>query len=297
MPKVFIVGSLNHDLVAEAERHPAPGETVRGSSFSQFAGGKGLNQAVASARAGMSTVMVGCVGDDAAGDLLNAFLADSGVDTSGVVRDEHVPTGTAIVTVCQGENTIVVIPGANGELTPDRLTTSAFRVGDVVAAQFETPIDTTREAFVRAKGVGATTVLNPAPAAAVPQHLLDVTDVLVLNEHEFATVFGVAVREIVDAEERPAPVAARYAGTLVVTLGAAGVVAWLPGGRFRALGELVETVDSTGAGDCFVGYLAAGIAANEPLDVVIRRANRAAALSVTRPGAAASIPTVEALTV
>lgn len=294
-PRVIVIGSLNHDVVVGAERHPLPGETVRGSSLAYFPGGKGLNQAVASARAGATTAMIGCIGDDAAGDLLDGFLADSGVDTSGVVRDRRLPTGTAIVTVSGGENTIVVVPGANGALTRDRLTTSAFGAGDVVVAQFETPTDTTREAFVRARAVGATTVLNPAPAAEVRPDLLDVTDVLVVNEHEFETVFGADAHGVVDAAVSPAGASDRYRGTIVVTLGADGVVAWSPGGRIRVHGEPVEAVDSTGAGDCFVGYLAAGIASGEPLDVVVRRANRAAARSVTRPGAAASIPAIGAL--
>jgi ribokinase len=297
MFKVFVVGSLNQDLVIEVERHPAPGETVRGSSISRFPGGKGLNQAVASAAAGAPTVMIGCVGEDDAADVLHAVLAESGVDTKRVCRTPRAPTGMAIVTVCGGENAIVVLPGANGELTIDGAAMADLGAGDVVVAQFETPVGTTLHAFQQAKAIGAITLLNPAPAGAVPQALLDVTDIVVLNEHELGAVFGVAAHAIIEADILPNVVTERYNRILVLTLGAAGVVAWSQMRRYRAPGERVDVVDSTGAGDCFVGYLAAGIAAAVPLAMNLNRSNRAAALSVTRRGAATSIPTIDEINV
>ncbi|QYG91932.1 ribokinase [Iamia sp. SCSIO 61187] len=291
MGRVVVVGSINDDLVVVAGRLPGPGETVAGTSVSHSSGGKGANQAVAAARAGAPTLMVGGVGRDEAGDRLRAGLRDAGVDTAGV-RVVDGPTGVAIVTVAGGENTIVVVAGANARLDPHQVEAVAVAPGDVVVAQLETPTEATVAAFGRARSAGAVTVLNPAPAAPVPGALLDLVDHLVVNEHEVELVLGVAAADLVadrgDARQR---LRAACRATVHLTLGADGQLVLGPDMAIAVPGRAVEVVDSTGAGDCFTGSLAAGLAAGVPLEAAVRRAGAAASLSVTRPGAAPSMPT------
>jgi ribokinase len=235
--------------------------------------------------------MFGLVGDDAAGNELMTFLQGAGVNTDAVLTAEA-PTGTALITVAGGDNTIVVVAGANGLLTPKHLADFEPEKGDVVVAQYETPIQTTAEAFKKAKASGAITVLNPAPAADVPQELLALVDFLVVNEHEYKIIYS----ELPDADSLKIQVQSRdFMGNLVVTLGRDGAMALFAGEYYRQAGVVVDAVDSTGAGDCFVGYFAAGLADGLDPAVSIERANRAAAISVTRVGAASSIPTVDEL--
>lgn len=291
MSRVVVIGSINNDIVVSAERHPHPGETVSGTGLAQFPGGKGANQAVASARAGATTALVAAVGDDDAGGRLVVFLREAQIDLSNVAVRADEPTGTALITVAGGENSIVVVPGANGTLGVDSLDRFEIGATDVVVAQFETPVDTTLEAFRRARAAGAETLLNPAPMAAVPDELLEVTSILVVNEHEFAELFAVPVERLLAATDPHTIVAsAAFSGVVVVTLGAAGVVIATGSELERIDGRSAVAVDSTGAGDCFVGYLAAGVSAGRSLVDATQLANAAAALSVTRHGAAASIP-------
>lgn len=278
--RVVVVGSVNRDLVVGVDRHPAPGETLLGTTLVTTTGGKGGNQATAAARAGAPTLLVARIGADEGGRECLAELRGAGVDTTFTHVDPDAPTGTAVVTVAGGENTIVVVPGANGRLEDTPVPLAA---GDAVVAQHETPTAPVLAAFARAREAGAATVLNPAPAAPVADELLALTDVLVVNEHEREIVLGAA-----DPPRHPA-----FAGTVVETLGRRGVRAWPAGGGavVEVAGRVVDAVDSTGAGDCFVGYLVAGLVAGTPLEAALERANRAAALSTTRPGAAASVPT------
>jgi ribokinase len=291
MGRVVVVGSVNDDLVVAADRLPGAGETVTGTGVRHSAGGKGANQAVAAARAGRPTLMVGCVGRDEPGERLRAGLREAGVDTSGVTEVDG-PTGVAVVTVADGENTIVVVPGANARLDVHQVGAVALAPGDVVVAQLETPTDATVAAFARARAVGAVTVLNPAPAAPVPEPLLALVDHLVVNEHEVELVLGVAAADLVadrgDARER---LRAACRATVHLTLGADGQLVLGSDSAFAVPGRALEVVDSTGAGDCFTGFLAAGLAAGVPLEATVRRAGAAASLSITRPGAAPSMPT------
>jgi len=282
--RVVVVGSINDDLVVTARRLPGPGETVAGTSVARSAGGKGANQAVAAARAGAAVAMVGCVGHDPAGSRLREGLVAEGVDASAVAVVEA-PTGIAIVTVADGENTIVVVPGANALVSGDDL---AVGPGDVVVAQLETPLAATAAAFARARAVGATTVFNPAPAVPVPDEVLGLVDHLVVNEHEVAIVLGVTAAEV---GADPTVVRRRTAAAVHLTLGADGAVVVTADDVLTVAGHAVEVVDPTGAGDCLVGWLAAGLAARLPVAEAVRRAGAAAALSVTRPGAAPAMPT------
>ncbi len=274
---VVVVGSANLDLVVRSPRIPRPGETLIGSSFAEYPGGKGLNQAVAAARSGARVAFLGALGDDDAGRHLRRVADDAGIDTSAVTVLAGQPTGRALITVGDdsGENTIVVVPGAN----------SAVRVGEVpdcrvVLAQLEVPVDVVIAAFAAAKRGRATTILNPAPAIALPPELLAVTDVIVPNEHEIELVGGLTA--LLDAG----------LSTVIVTRGAAGVDVATAEHRSPTSHPAlaVEPVDTTGAGDSFCGALAARLARDTPLDDAIRWAIVAGGLATTAHGAIPSIP-------
>jgi len=270
---VLVLGSANLDLVVTSERHPEPGETLIGGDYSEHPGGKGLNQAVASARAGATTRFVAAVGSDSAGDVLLGVAEDAGIDTSGVVAVDR-PTGRALIVVsASGENSIVVVPGAN-TLCP---IASAIDT-DVLVAQLEVPIEVVTSSFVAARDAGATTVLNPAPATPLPPELLAVVDVIVPNEHEVDLLGGV------DA------LLASGVGAVVVTLGERGARVHTEGRVAQVDSLTVDAVDTTGAGDTFTGYLAAGLSEGLDLVAAATRGCAAGALATTRAGAVPSIP-------
>ncbi|MGE3648999.1 MAG: ribokinase [Reyranellaceae bacterium] len=296
--RVVVAGSLNMDLVAEAPSLPRAGETVMGSAFHTLPGGKGLNQAVAAARLGARVAMIGCVGADAFGERLIEVIRAEGVDASGVRQTADAPTGIAQIVVAGGENSIVVVPGANMTLTDADVASIAIADDDVVVAQLETPIAVTERLFARSRR--ATTILNAAPAAAVPDSLLALTDLLVLNETELATLSGTDVRDdspIADIVSAARSLRRSYMA-VIVTLGRRGAILLEGDGPPRTVdGHAVEAIDSTGAGDCFVGAYAAALALARP-GPALAFANAAAALAVTKRGAAPSMPSlveVEAL--
>jgi ribokinase len=275
---VVVVGSANLDLVATARRLPGPGETVLGSDFAQHAGGKGLNQAVAAARAGASVALVAAVGDDDAGLTLRSVAEHEGIDVSGLVIAEGTATGRALITVDErGENSIVVVPGANSSARVTTLPSAA-----VVLAQLEVPVDTVIAAFRAARAAGSSTVLNPAPVPneGLPHELLALCDVVVPNEHEVELLGGV---------DR---LVAGGVGAVVVTRGAAGVtVTAATGGASRSIPAFdVEPIDTTGAGDAFCGTLACRLATGADLFSAARSAAAAGALATTVAGAVPSLP-------
>lgn len=287
-PVIAVVGSVNVDLVAYSRRVPGPGETVIGDRFVVSFGGKGANQAVAARRLGAEVWMIARVGDDAYGDLTIDDLRAEGIDTT-FVRHVPGPTGVALIWVePDGTNRIIVIPGANDAWDPAEAAASIDEIPglDVVVGQLEIPQAVTAAAFAAARRRGAITILNPAPAAALDAALLASTDWLIPNEDEFAALAaetGVAGATL--ADQLPAFTAAT-GKRLVVTLGANGAVLVGADGMVAHVeAPTVVAVDSTGAGDAFVGAFADGLARGLGELAAVGRANQVAADSVTRTGA------------
>ncbi|MDO8364817.1 MAG: ribokinase [Actinomycetota bacterium] len=270
---VCVVGSANLDLVATVDRLPGPGETVSGSSFAEYPGGKGLNQAVAAARAGASVAFVGAVGADAAATTLLQVMADDGIDATNVAM-AAVATGRALIGVSvAGENSIIVVAGANGTVTGHGLPPAA-----VLLVQLEVPLPAVQAALAAARAAGAITVLNPAPAQPLDEALLRLCDVVVPNEHEVQLLGGAA------------HLLALGANAVVVTLGSKGAELHTAGGVAHVAPFAVTPVDTTAAGDSFCGALCARLAAGDELPVALRFAAAAGALCTTRAGAVPSIP-------
>jgi ribokinase len=289
---VFIAGSINMDVVATAERHPKVGETVAGNAVLYFPGGKGANQAVASAKVGAPTTLIGRLGKDAFGRELRAFLAAQGVDLT-FVTDAEAHTGTAIITVANANNTIVVVPGANAMVDADDVAAPALARGDVAVSQFEIPRPTITAFFKRARAAGATTILNPAPAMRTAVELLNLADILVFNETELGFLTGTELHDS-DDPVRFADAARLLAGAdkiVCITLGKRGVLALIQGEPLVIPGRVVTAIDTTGAGDCFVGAMAAQLAGGKPIRDALHYANVAASICVQRMGAAPSMPT------
>jgi ribokinase len=291
---VVVLGSANLDLVYEVERIPAPGETVLARGFASFPGGKGNNQAVAAARAGADVQFIVALGRDAAGDRLAAGARAAGIDL--LDRRVDAPTGTAVIFVDRkGENSIVVNSGANAELTDlSETELDAIAAADVLVVQLETPLATVEAAVRAARAAATTVVLNAAPSAEVPPELFAETDILVVNRHEAAELAG----EPAGTGERSLlSVLTAHGCDVIITLGADGAIV---GGRgtdpVRVPAFKVDTKDSTGAGDAFVGAFAASLdhtADTRSLMEATEFATAASALSVQRQGAVPSMPTLE----
>jgi ribokinase len=291
--QVVVLGSLNMDLVVRTPRHPIPGETLLGHGFTTTPGGKGANQAVAAARLGATTAMIGRVGDDAYGQALRANLEREGIQHQAVRTSPASETGVAMIQVDDAsQNSIVVIPGSNAELSltdvedADALLASAR----LVVCQLEVPQATVAHAFRRARAHGGTTLLNAAPAMALPEALLSLVDWLVVNESEAEALAGCPVADPDQAAQAIARLRALGCRRVLVTLGAQGVVADLETGLHHYPAHPVTAVDTTGAGDTFVGGFAAALARGAEVAAAIREGQAAAAIAVTRPGAQAAIP-------
>jgi len=298
--RVAVVGSLNTDLVARAPRLPRPGETLAGHAFAQVAGGKGGNQAVAAARLGAQVAMVGCVGADPNGDWLRAGLVAEGIDCAALETAARTPTGVALIVVDDtSQNAIVIVAGSNGDVTPATVARhdAVLARADVVVCQLETPADAVLAALRAACGAGRTTILNPAPAAGpLPAGWLPLVDWLVPNELEAAALTGLAVASPGEASLAADALRAAGARNVLVTLGAQGAAVLIGDASAEHWpAPRVEAVDTTAAGDTFIGGFAAQLAAGVAPRDAIRFAQRAAALSVTRAGAQPSIPTLAEL--
>jgi ribokinase len=284
---VVVVGSLNEDLVLAVERIPSPGETVPGRYVGRVCGGKGANQAVAAARAGAATRMVGCVGEDDAGARLLRALVDEGIDVSRVARVDG-PSGLAVVSVADdGENAIVVAQGANRHCTPHlvRSALADLSARDVVVAQGEVPVEAVEAAAAAARSAAATFVLNLAPVIAVDRARTPV-DVLVVNEHEAAALAGASGSASEDAFGHAAHLARTWDTAAIVTRGRAGALCATSGEvEPVAAFEPERVVDTTGAGDAFVGALAAALELGTSLRTATRWGLAAGAVAVAAEGA------------
>lgn len=286
MGSIAVLGSANMDLVVRQPRRVEPGETIFGSSFRTGPGGKGLNQAVAAARAGASVAFIGAVGADDFGVRLRTWLQDEGVDVAGV-RIVDDPTGIAQITVTDdGENAIVVVPGANGRNMLEDADRDLIAAASHLVVQLERPEALVREALEFARSRGVMTVVTPAPARAGLDEIIALADLLIPNEGEAVLLSGEA------DPERAAIALSAHAGTVVLTRGVRGALVATGGaivGRVSA--RRADAVDTTAAGDTFTGVLAARLAAGADLDSALHAAAVAASISVGRHGAAESMPT------
>jgi ribokinase len=294
--RVFVVGSVNRDILVRTPRHPSPGETVTGSRLDTGLGGKGLNQAVAAARAGATVIMVGAVGDDDAGSTARDQLRSDGIDIDRMLVRNGVHTGYAVVTVDdEGENSIVVVPGANGTLDGNEVSglLTDLNTTDIVVLQNELPPSAGNAAARMARSAGATVVWNAAPAPTALDDIPDAIDVLVVNEHELLCVAELLGLTVQDRDERGALIGAvghRLDAVVVCTLGADGSIVVDGTRREFVPAAAVEVVDTTAAGDTFIGYLASVLPFEGISAAHLRAAGAAAGLTVTRPGASDSIP-------
>lgn len=286
MPRIVVVGSINMDLVTLASRFPGPGETLLGNRFLTAHGGKGANQAVAAARLGASVSMVGALGRDAFGDQLHAALAQEGIDLAHVARLDDEGSGSASITVAEGENQIIVVPAANARVTPAQVEASRETIAraDAVLVQLEIPLDAVDATLRLGRALDVPVILNPAPAQKLPGEWLQRASYLTPNQHELATALGedahTDFRELM--RRAPCPV--------VLTRGGEG--AWYSNAvssePAHQPGFAVDAIDTTGAGDTFNGALA--VFMHEGLPAAVRKACAAAALSVTKLGAQGGMP-------
>lgn len=297
MAKIVVVGSFNMDLVVRMPAIPRPGETLLGGVFATYPGGKGANQAVAAARLGGQVIMVGRVGADAFGDQLLAVARGEGIDTRFVGVDPHAATGVALIEVdAQGQNSIAVASGANFTLTAADVAAAFAQIEqiDLLVMPLETPLETILIAAKLAHKAGARVVLNPAPAQHLASELLKNVDVLIPNEHEAALMAGIEIHSPGDARRAAAHLLRSGPGSVIITLGSQGALIAEAGEPEPIYTQVpafsVNPVDTTAAGDGFVGALAVALGEGRALPTAARFAGAAAAISVTRIGAQPSLP-------
>ena len=292
-PRIVVVGSSNTDMVVKAPHIPAPGETVVGGSLVMAAGGKGANQAVTAARLGSEVTFVVRLGRDMFGRQAEEGLRREGIDMSYLVWDERTPSGVALIIVSQeGENSIAVAPGANAEMTPADVERAedAIAAADVVLVQLEVPLAAVQRTVELAVRHRVRVILNPAPAAPVPDDLLAQVSLLTPNQHEAALLVGVKVQGEAGAEQAARVLVERGVRSLVITLGKRGALLVEDGRSELIPAYRVDPVDTTGAGDAFNGALAHMWAQGKPLREAVFYANAVAALATTVMGAQPSLP-------
>ncbi len=294
LKRVHVLGSINLDVVTQVAMLPRPGETVAGLRTDEGPGGKGANQAVAAARIGAEVRLIAALGRDEPGRRLKAFLSDAGVDTEALIEIEGRSTGRAFICVdARGENLIVVDGGANLALGPEHLPTAGSLATTVLLAQLETPLETVAAFFERVPVGAGLRILNPAPAHLAAKSLFDLVDILILNETELESFAALKTtpKDQADVVGAARTLLSRPDQSVIVTLGAAGSLLVTQTGAHMIAGRKVAAVDTTGAGDCFCGVLAAFLAEGAALADAVVQTNAAAALSVCKAGAAVAMPT------
>ena len=290
---IVVVGSSNTDMIIQLDRLPRPGETILGGEFTSAAGGKGANQAVGAARAGGQVTFIARVGQDMFGDQAVAGFIKEGIDTDHVLRDKSRPSGVALIFVAKdGENSIAVAGGANGELSPTDVgkAKNLFASAGMLVMQLETPLATVQAAADLAARAGVRVILNPAPARTLPDKLLKKVSIITPNETEAELLTGIKVDSEAAASKAADKLLTRGVKTVIITLGSRGAFVAGEGVRKLVPGFKVKAVDTTAAGDVFNGALAVALGEGRPVIEAVRFANAAAAISVTRPGAQPSAP-------
>jgi len=291
--RIVVAGSSNTDMILQMDHIPRPGETILGGRFAMAAGGKGANQAVAAARAGGDVALQARVGDDLFGQQAIEGFRRDGIDVEGVIRDRDQPSGVALIFVADGgENSIGVASGANGRLSPSDMEAAASPItaADVLVMQLEIPLETVTRAAQIAAEHAVRVILDPAPAQPLPGELLRCVDILTPNEHEAQQLTGIQVTDADSAAAAADALREQGASTVIVTLGAHGLLVADEAFTGVVPSFPVEPIDTTAAGDVFNGALAVALAEGRPIADAVRFASAAAALSVTRLGAQPSAP-------
>lgn len=294
MPDILVVGSLNADLVVRTPRFPNPGETISGEDLHIIPGGKGANQAVAAARQGASVAMVGRVGNDSFGPSLIRNLEQNNVDASHVQTDSQSASGTAIIVVdANGQNSIVLSPGGNGKVSPADVGSVSFADYRLLLLQLEIPVEAVLAAARAAKASGLRVLLNPAPARSLPDELISLPDFLLPNETELSLLTDQPVNDLASAESAAKALLARGAQNVIVTLGAQGALIVTPEMTKHVSAFKVDVIDTTAAGDAFIGGLASALLQNKSFVEAVYYGCACGALTATKFGAQPSLPTRE----
>ncbi len=289
---IVVVGSINVDLVINAPKVIKMGETIHGEGFFTGSGGKGANQACAIGKLGGSISMIGCVGDDSYGKMCLENMGKNGVDLSHVEIIKDVNTGVALIVLVKGDNCIILEQGANKYITTDIIEKKQeiIKNSKLLISQFETPYDSVCRAFDIAKNNGVTTMLNPAPSRSIDDNLYKLIDILVVNEHECFDLTGIEVIDDESAQKALACFIEKGIKMPIITLGSEGAVFLDEGKLYQRRPPKVEAVDTTSAGDAFIGALAVLWVEGKKMQDAIGYANKVASITVSRKGAQISIP-------
>ena len=295
--KIVVVGSINMDIVIEAGHLPVSGETVLGGDYQTYPGGKGANQAVAAAKLGADTTMVGAVGSDAFGDALIENLTAYGINTAGVIQKTAATSGIALIAIdkISRDNTIIVSGGANRQLTPEDIASAVdiIKAADILICQLEIPLDAVQAALQIAKAHDVITMLNAAPMCELPDTLLALVDHLIVNETEAQQLSGYEIKELEDIEQASAILLGKGIKKIVLTMGGKGANVVDSDHRHYIPAFPVNVLDTVGAGDAFVGAYAVAIAQGRTLIEALKFGNAVGALATTKPGAQTGSPTAE----